>query len=69
MTGNVYVFTTPINEYLTMMGMNATQTPDATKRQAGFSNNGLATISRADEDTLVIQKNYSMPSIYVWCPN
>ena len=67
MNGNVYSFTTPFDELVNYLALGPS--PDIVKRRAAFYSNGIATINRVDEDTLVIQKNYQMPDIYVRCPN
>ena len=67
MIGNVYSFTTPFDELVNYL--NLRPAPDILKRRVALANNGTATINGVDEDTLVIQKNYQMPNIYVRCPN
>ncbi|MBB6469450.1 hypothetical protein HNQ96_005340 [Aminobacter lissarensis] len=67
MSGNVYSFTTPFDELVNYLALGPS--PDIVKRRAAFYSNGIATINRVDEDTLVIQKNYQMPEIYVRCPD
>lgn len=65
--GNVYSVVTPQDEYVRRLGLEG-QT-DFQKRAGALARNGIATIHRVDEDTLVIQKNYQMPEIYVRCPD
>ncbi len=66
-TGNVYSVVTPQDDYVRYMGLESAT--DFQKRVGALARNGIATIHRVDENTLVVQKNYQMPEIYVRCPD
>lgn len=67
MTGNTFVQTTPQEDIVKYLGIDAKTEFD--KRIANSNQNGIATIIKPEEDIVVIQRNYGVPAVFVKCPS
>jgi len=67
MTGNTFVQVTPQEELVQFLDIGSKTEFD--KRMANTFQNGLVTIIKPEEGMLVMQRNYSVPTIFIKCPS